>query len=328
MVKLLERGVKLSGTIAWILVAVLAAATAVTWLAARDAITFVAPIIMYALAGCAILAAVIATATFMIERSTWIGTRWAELSRDRTLATNEARMSDLETERAQIHLHVEARYHAATLRQIERGLIHPATLGDGKFSAFPAAVAKHIDQGAVPLLEAPKLPARVDLDQLMSDRPSLNNLILGITYDDQIVTESLKSLTHIAVAGVTRFGKSIFTQQLLYQIATAKEDTALYLADLGGTTFVDFGLPYASTLAETEAMIADVMNEAEHRKALYEATGRGIRSLDIYNEVTGDNLPWIVMIIDEALYLMEKSKTVKDNLEIAVSWAAKYGITA
>ncbi|MHC4635848.1 MAG: hypothetical protein ACYSYU_11700, partial [Planctomycetota bacterium] len=87
MVKLLERGVKLSGTIAWILVAVLAAATAITWLAARDAITFVAPIIMYSLAGCAILAAVIATATFMIERSTWIGTRWAELSRDRTLAT-------------------------------------------------------------------------------------------------------------------------------------------------------------------------------------------------------------------------------------------------
>jgi hypothetical protein len=287
MVKLLERGVKLSGTIAWILVAILAAATAVTWLAARDAITFVAPIIM-------------------VERSEWIFTKHAELRRDRTMAGNEARMSDLETARAQTHLNVEARYHAATLRQIERGLIHPATLGDGKFSAFPAAVAKHIDQGAVPLLEAPKLPARVDLDQLMSDRPSLNNLILGITYDNQVVTESLKSLTHIAVAGVTRFGKSIFTvtrfgksiftQQLLYQIATAKEDTALYLADLGGTTFVDFGLPYASTLAETEAMIADVMSEAEHRKALYEATGRGIRSLDIYNEVTGDNLPWIVMI--------------------------------
>jgi len=127
---------------------------------------------------------------------------------------------------------------------------------------------------------------------------------------------------------VTRFGKSIFTQQLLYQIATAKEDVNLYLADLGGTTFVDFGLPYASTLSETEAMIYDVMREAERRKGLYEATGRGIRSLDIYNEVTGDNLPWIIMIIDEALYLMEKSKTVKDNLEIAVSWAAKYGITA
>jgi hypothetical protein len=59
MVKLLERGVKLSGTIVWILVAILAAATAITWLAARDAITFVAPIIMYTLAGCAILAAVI-----------------------------------------------------------------------------------------------------------------------------------------------------------------------------------------------------------------------------------------------------------------------------
>jgi hypothetical protein len=35
MIKLLERGFKFGGTIAWILVAILAAATAVTWLA-RD----------------------------------------------------------------------------------------------------------------------------------------------------------------------------------------------------------------------------------------------------------------------------------------------------
>jgi DNA segregation ATPase FtsK/SpoIIIE-like protein len=75
-------------------------------------------------------------------------------------------------------------------------------------------------------------------------------------------------------------------------------------------------------------MINQVMVEAERRKALYEATGRGIRSLDIYNELTGSELPWVVMIVDEALYLMEKSKVVKENLEIAVSWAAKYGITA
>jgi hypothetical protein len=300
---------------------------AVTWTAGQAAIMFVAPIVIYSLAGCSILAAGGAALTC----TEWFRLKRAELRRDRTMATNEASRDTLETERARMRLTAEGRLLAATVRQMEAGLIHAGQLGEGvKFSSFPAAVVKHIEN-AVPLLEAPApktLPARVDLPQLMSDRPSLNNLILGVTYDDQIVTGSLKSLTHMAIAGVTRFGKSIFIQQLLYQIAAAKENVTLYLADLGGTTFVDFGLPYASTLAETEAMIYDVMSEAERRKGLYEATGRGIRSLDIYNEVTGDNLPWVVMIIDEALYLMEKSKAVKENLEIAVSWAAKYGITA
>jgi hypothetical protein len=323
MIRLLERGFKLTTGIAWITSAMLVTATAITWLAARDTITFLAPIIVYTLVGCAILAGAVATLAFIVERSDWLRSRRAELRRDRSLAR-------LESDRAIMHLRAEGRLLAATVRQVERGYIHPSTLNDAKFSAFPAAIARQIDQATTPLLEAAsrKLPARVDLNQLMNDRPSLNNLILGVTYDDQIVTESLKSLTHIAVAGVTRFGKSIFTQMLLYQIALSKENVELYLADLGGTTFVDFGLPYASTLAETEAMIYNVMSEAERRKELYEATGRGIRSLDIYNEVTGNQLPWIVMIIDEALYLMEKSKAVKENLEIAVSWAAKYGITA
>jgi len=67
MIKLLERGFKFSGTIAWIMLAILAAATAITWLAAREAITFVAPIIMYALAGCTILATIVATGAFMVS---------------------------------------------------------------------------------------------------------------------------------------------------------------------------------------------------------------------------------------------------------------------
>ena len=74
-------------------------------------------------------------------------------------------------------------------------------------------------------------------------------------------------------------------------------------------------------------MVKHVMFEAEKRKKLYLETGRGIRSLDVYNQVTGQNLPWIVMIIDECLYVMRKSDEIKDSIELAVSWAAKYGIT-
>ncbi len=176
-------------------------------------------------------------------------------------------------------------------------------------------------------------PNHVDLLEFVPARrkTTVNDMFLGISHDNQIVRDGLKNLTHIAIAGSTRWGKSIFIQSLLYQMALAREDVTFYLADLGGNTFIDFGMPYADSLEEAEIMVYQVMREAERRKDLYKATGRGIKSLDMYNSVMeqtgGETLPWCVMIIDEALYLMEKSKQVKNDLEIAVSWAAKYGIT-
>lgn len=176
-------------------------------------------------------------------------------------------------------------------------------------------------------------PNHVDLLEFIpaSRKTTVNNMFLGISHDNQIIRDGLKNLTHIAIAGSTRWGKSIFIQSLLYQMALAREDVIFYLADLGGNTFIDFGMPYADSLEEAEIMVYQVMREAERRKELYKATGRGIKSLDMYNSVMekegGQTLPWAVMIIDEALYLMEKSKQVKNDLEIAVSWAAKYGIT-
>ncbi len=195
--------------------------------------------------------------------------------------------------------------------------------------------------GIEPGIEAPMFlpenrtppPNHVDLLELMGPqkKTTVNDLILGVSHGEEIIRDGLKNLTHIAIAGSTRWGKSIFIQSLLYQMALAREDVIFYLADLGGNTFIDFGMPYADSLEEAEVMVFQVMREAERRKEMYKATGRGIKSLDMYNALMkkegGQTLPWGVMIIDEALYLMEKSKQVKNDLEIAVSWAAKYGIT-
>jgi hypothetical protein len=296
---------------------------AVTWLNSSWLMILISQVITS-------LVAIIAT-TFVIGGALlarlWYLKRRAELRRDTDLATNEARQSNIQSDRVEMNLMYEGRLMAAQIRQVENGMVHLSQIDQVKFASFPASIIKEIEN-EVPLLEAPKtLPSRIELSQLLTEKPSLNNLILGVTEGDEIVRDSLKSLTHVAIGGSTRWGKSIFLQMLLYQIALAREETKLYLADLGGTTFVDFGLPYASTLGEVESMVIQVMNETEARKDLYKATGRGIKSLDMYNSITGDNLPHIVMAIDEALYLMERSKTVKENLEIAVSWAAKYGVT-
>jgi len=146
-----------------------ATATAVTWLSARQAILFIAPVMVYSLAACAMLAAVVATIAFCVDRSEWLATRRTEARRDRALAKNEARQSDIASDRAQMQLMAEGRMMAATVRQMERGMIHPAALGDGKFSSFPTQVINQIEQ-AVPLLEAPAqplLPAIRDCDNVL-----------------------------------------------------------------------------------------------------------------------------------------------------------------
>jgi DNA segregation ATPase FtsK/SpoIIIE-like protein len=297
----------------------------VSYLAASETIATVAPIAVWVM----FTVGLVIAAAIGLDKIQWYLLRRAEYRRDQSLAESAGRQAKIVADRDQMKLMFEGRLMAATVRQAEREKIHPDQLGGVTMSAFPRHIINQIEAQAPPQTRAPlPLPDRVDLSQLVRSQPSLDRLVLGISEGNQVITESLNNLTHIAIAGVTRFGKSIFTQMLLYQIATAKEKTSLYLADLGGTTFIDFGLPYASSIEETEAMVIEVMAEAQRRKGLYEATGQGIRSLDIYNQVTGDALPWVVMIIDEALYLMERSKAVKENLELTVSWAAKYGITA
>lgn len=296
----------------------------VTYLAAARTIAIVAPAAVWVAFALLVIVAVI----IALDKCQWFLLRLAEFRRDKSIAESAGQQAKLDAHRYQMRLVFEGRMMAATARQAERGLLHAGEVGGVGMSAFPRQVINQIEAQAQIAATSPPLPDRVDLSQLVRHQPRLDKLVLGVGAGNEIVTESLYNLTHIAIAGVTRFGKSIFVQMLLYQIAIAQEDVSLYLADLGGTTFIDFGLPYASSIEETEAMVIEVMAEAERRKALYEATGQGIRSLEIYNEVAGESLPWVVMVIDEALMLMEESKVINKKLTLLVSWAAKYGITA
>jgi hypothetical protein len=167
---LLERSFKLTGTIAWLLAAMLTIAFALTWISARATVQAAAPFVAWAFAICAILAIAIATIAFCVERSEWLATKRTELHRDRTLAKNEAKMANIASESAYMRMVAEAKLLGATLKQVENGLIHPAALGDGKFSSFPARVINQIEQAAVPLLEAspqPLLPAIANCDNVL-----------------------------------------------------------------------------------------------------------------------------------------------------------------
>jgi len=127
------------------------AAMAMTWLAAREAVMIVAPILVW-MSGALLALAALAIAYIFIERQI---TARAEIRRDRTIAKNQGILSDNEIVLSNLRTESEALLIRAAAIQIGRGRIFPSQLGDGlKFSAYPASIIKDADSD-VPLIEAP-----------------------------------------------------------------------------------------------------------------------------------------------------------------------------
>ena len=125
-----------------------------TWLAAKDAVMIVAPILVW-MSGALLALAALAITYIFIERQL---TARAETRRDRTIAKNQAILSDNEIVLANLQAESRALLIRAAVIQIGRGRIFPTQLGEGiKFSAYPASIIK--DAGSdVPLIEAPVEP--------------------------------------------------------------------------------------------------------------------------------------------------------------------------
>ena len=127
------------------------AAMAMAWLSAREAVSIVAPLLVWA-SGILLLIAALTVAYIFIERQI---TARAETRRDRTIAKNQAILSDNEIILANLRTESEALLIRSVVTQIGRGRIFPVQLGDGlKFSAYPASIIKDADN-AIPLIEPP-----------------------------------------------------------------------------------------------------------------------------------------------------------------------------
>ena len=135
MTKLLEFTNKLTIGFSVLLVSLMTLISAVVWLSASAALRFVTPILVYGLTGGTLIMAALGV-----------------------LANTEAKLADISVEQGRLNLNGNARLMSATIRQVERGVIHAGQLVEGtKFSSFPASVVNKIEN-EVPLLEAPAMP--------------------------------------------------------------------------------------------------------------------------------------------------------------------------
>ncbi len=164
-----------------------------------------------------------------------------------------------------------------------------------------------------------KLSAVIELDQLLQiafDGERWNENAYGLcpavgmlddprTQSQVPLRLNLAEEGHAVVYGAPGTGKTTFLQTLIMSLALSypPDMVSLYLMDFGGGSLSLFGkLPHVGGVvrdAEEEKidkLCGMLSREIERRKALFSRFG--VVSIDSYREVSGDRLPYIVLILD------------------------------
>ncbi|RME45699.1 MAG: hypothetical protein D6796_10070, partial [Caldilineae bacterium] len=180
-------------------------------------------------------------------------------------------------------------------------------------------------------------PERVRLLDLLPDAPSLHEITLGITLDEQNrqipVVAPLQRLVHIGVGGSSGWGKSVFLQAIAFQLAVAPEAVELALIDSELTTFDVFSsapclrYPVAAEERDALAIIHDLAGEMRRRRDLFTALSPMPPNLAAYNRRAEEPLPYIVLMIDESTALLEE-RAIEKSLRQIVLKARKFGLFA
>ncbi len=151
-----------------------------------------------------------------------------------------------------------------------------------------------IAPGQPPILIEQPLPDEVRLMDFLGDGASINDLFLGMgkTQDGQVIPirRPLHKLSHIAICGMSGFGKSTLVKALAYQIVNAQETAETVMLDAQGMSFTAFDehpnlkYPIAYDPADIRTTLVELDGERQRRGQLF-GEWRGIDGLATYNQV-------------------------------------------
>lgn len=137
-------------------------------------------------------------------------------------------------------------------------------------------------------------------------------IVLGINAAGIPVCMDFNQLPHWLVASATGMGKTQLVLLILYQLV--KKGYDIYLADYKG---VDFGPEYrkpghyADNDAALEQMLDSVVCELNRRRTEFSVTG--CANITEYVQTTGNELPRIVVILDETSMILDTTGRDKDG---------------
>ena len=148
--------------------------------------------------------------------------------------------------------------------------------------------------------------------------------------------ENLSDLGHIGVYGTTRYGKTTWLHSLLHHLVGHHKPAELRLA-ISDPKTVDYAIygnltylmcPIAKDAKETAVLVKLVIAEMEHRMGLFrEFASKSIcNNLDRYTELSGVQLPRVVVVFDELADVVEPGSNVEADLVRLAKLGLAYGI--
>jgi S-DNA-T family DNA segregation ATPase FtsK/SpoIIIE len=164
-------------------------------------------------------------------------------------------------------------------------------------------------------------------------------LILGEDTFGKNVYADLIDLPHLLVAGTTGSGKSVFLNTVILTTIACKkpEDVRLLLIDPKQVEFSEYEdvphllEPIACSTEESINLLYKTVSLMEERFDLFREVKPTPKKLSEYNETTGDNLPYILFIVDEYADLittgnLRKRKEIETNMARIAQKARAVGI--
>lgn len=145
-----------------------------------------------------------------------------------------------------------------------------------------------------------------------------HKLLLGETIGDDgkrgPVWADLADAVHLLVSGATKWGKSTFVEALAKQLVLS-DDCDLAFVDLGVNTF---GMlepwarwPIASTPGLVVELFRQLCQEMTRRQGLM-AHYPQVKTLEQYNQLAGDDLRPILVLVDEASVLFDRDSGAQE----------------
>lgn len=163
----------------------------------------------------------------------------------------------------------------------------------------------------VPNLKNEMVPLRAVLDcEVMKKAEGKLSVALGKDIAGNVIAADLGKMPHLLVAGSTGSGKSVCINTIIASLLfrASPEEVRLILVDPKVVELTNYnGIPHLLTPVVTNAKQAAsalhwAVVEMERRYELFAASQ--VREINRYNELAGEKLPYIVIIIDELADLM------------------------
>jgi len=164
-------------------------------------------------------------------------------------------------------------------------------------------------------------------------KPGYHRLLLGETLDQATgdrrpVTGDMGDFVHVILTGSTGWGKSTALEAMAKQLVIGG-DCDLAFVDYGVNTFgmlADHGLyPIADTPTAAVALFKALVQEMHKRREAM-AEYPQVKKLDQYNDLTGAGLRPLVVFVDEASSLLDKSSDARDMVRDLTAMGRKYGL--